>query len=923
MKNSVKILVLFLFCLATLTGKATVINDQDQDAKTDKGVIAGRVIDEQNLSLPGATVVIKGTTNGSVSDENGFYRIINLNEGQYEIVVSYIGFKDQTKQVQVKANATTTVDFQLEAGIELNEVTVNGSLQGQSKALNQQKNSINVTNIISSDQVGRFPDANIGDALKRIPGINVQYDQGEARFGHIRGTPPELNSVTIDGDRIPSAEAEIRAVQLDLVPSDMIQTLEVNKVITSDMDADAIGGSVNLVTRSNPYKRRISGTVGTTYNLLTDKPAETLSLLYADRFLDDKLGMTLSGSYQNHKLGSDNKEAEWEDDGTMKEFQVRTYLLQRLRQSYSAAFDYQFDTSNKIDAKVIFNHRNDWENRYRIDYRDLDDDPGNQSIRRQTKAGTKKDGRLEDQRTLHFSLKGEHQLGNLEMKWKGSYAKASEDRPNERYIRYEIEDIDIAQDLSDTQNPQVIINNADARDLNSNWSLDEVTEEHQYTEDKDFKLAVDFKLPLSDTNNSKLKFGAKYKAKDKSRDNDFYDIDFSDEDGFSALALSNLSDQSRDDFLAGDYMVGKFVSKEFLGSLDLESSDFTQEQNKEELAGNFDASEDVFAAYLRFDQKIGDLDIVAGLRFENTSLEYSGYQIEFDNEGDITPDSPKKTDVEESSYSNLLPSLLLKYSLGENTQIKTAWTNTIARPRYFDLVPYVETNREDNEISVGNPELEATSSMNLDLMIEHYFKSVGLISGGLFYKDIKDFIVEEIKDDFNYNGETWSEFKQPINAGDASLFGLEFAFQRQFDFLPGFLRQFGIYTNYTYTKSEVSNFKIEDREDEELALPGTPEHNLNASLYYEGKKLSARLSINHASDFIDEVGGKAFEDRYYDKATHLDFNANYSFTKSLNAYVEVNNILNQPLSYYQGSSKFIMQDEYYDARINLGLKFNF
>ena len=259
MKSSAKNLVLFLFCLATLSGKATVINDQDQDSKTDKGVIAGRVIDEQNLSLPGATVAIKGTTNGAISDENGFYRIINLHEGQYELVVSYIGFEDQSKQVKVKANTSTTVDFQLEAGIELNEVIVNGSLQGQSKALNQQKNSIHVTNIISSDQLGRFPDANIGDALKRIPGINVQYDQGEARFGHIRGTAPEYNSVTIDGDRIPSAEAEIRAIQLDLIPSDMIQTLEVNKVITADMDADAIGGSVNLVTRSNPYKRRISG----------------------------------------------------------------------------------------------------------------------------------------------------------------------------------------------------------------------------------------------------------------------------------------------------------------------------------------------------------------------------------------------------------------------------------------------------------------------------------------------------------------------------------------------------------------------------------------------------------------------------------------------------------------------------------------
>ncbi len=894
-------------------------NNPDQDLKGNKGIISGRILDEANLPLPGATVMIKETTNGTVSDVNGFYKIVNLSAGQYELVVSFIGYEGQTEQVEVEAGETVVIDFQLNAGIELQEVMVSGSLQGQSKALNQQKNNINVSNIISSDQVGRFPDANIGDALKRIPGINVQYDQGEARFGHIRGTAPEYNSVTIDGDRIPSAEAEIRAVQLDLVPSDMVQTLEVNKVITADMDADAIGGSVNLVTKSNPYKQRISGTVGTTYNMLTDKPTETISLLYADRFADGKLGMTLSGSYQNHQLGSDNKEAEWDDDESLKELQVRTYLLQRLRQSYSAAFDYEFNANNRIDAKVIYNHRNDWENRYKLKYK-----PGKGEISRETKAGTNKDGRLEDQRTVHVSLKGLHQIGNLEMKWKGSYAKASEERPNERYISFETEDIDMSTDLSDTRNPKVIVNTPAGQDLNSNWSLDEVTEEHQNTEDKDLNFALDFKLPLAADNSSKLKFGAKYKNKDKSRNNEFYEIDIEDEDGFSADALANLADQSKSDFLAGDYRAGSFVSKEFLGALDLNNtSKFSQVENPEELAGNFDAGEDVFAAYVRFDQKIGDLDIVAGVRFENTSLEYSGNAIEFDDDGKITKESPVKTDVETSSYSNFLPSLLLKYELGENTQVKAAWTNTIARPKYFDLVPYVEINREESEAKIGNPDLEAASSMNFDLMIEHYFSNVGLVSGGIFYKDIENFFVDEAKTDYNFMGETWEKFEQPINGGDASLFGFEFAFQRQLDFLPGILSNFGFYTNYTYTSSEVSNFQIEDRDDEDLTLPGTPEHNLNASLSYEGKKLSARLSFNYASDFVDEFNSEQFEDVWYDEVTYLDFNANYNLSKQLNVYLEVNNILNTPLSYYQGSSKFIYQDEYYDTRINLGVKFNF
>src|SRR5690606_24938259 len=136
-------------------------------------------------------------------------------------------------------------------------------------------------------QIGRFPDANIGDALKRIPGISVQVDQGEARFGAIRGTEPRLNSVTINGERVPSAEAEVRQVQLDLIPADMVAAVEVNKVLTPDMDADAIGASVNIVTRSAPATRRASFTLGGGAGLLREKVGGIGSVVLAQRFLDD------------------------------------------------------------------------------------------------------------------------------------------------------------------------------------------------------------------------------------------------------------------------------------------------------------------------------------------------------------------------------------------------------------------------------------------------------------------------------------------------------------------------------------------------------------------------------------------------------------------------------------------------------------
>ncbi|MCU4174823.1 TonB-dependent receptor [Carboxylicivirga sp. N1Y90] len=890
------------------------------------GYIHGRVTDSNNYPLPGAAVYIQeNLENGSITDVDGFYRLKNLADGSYTVQVNYIGFEKAEFTATITNGKGAEVNFILKEGIELQEIKINGQLQGQTKALNQQKNSINITNIIAADQVERFPDSNIGDALKRIPGINVQYDQGEARFGNIRGTSPDLSSVTINGERIPSAEAETRSVQLDLIPADMVQSIEVSKVVTADMEGDAIGGSVNLVTRSKPTARRITGTIGSGYNFLSEKPMAIGSIVYGDRFFKDKLGMVVSGSYHNHKLGSDNIEAEWDDDGTMKDFQIRTYELQRERQSYSASFDLKVNENHTFDLKGIYNRRKDWENRYRLRYTDIEqDDEGNwtSEIRRQTKSGTSdnKHARLEDQTTMNLSLGGEHHFGKLTANWKAAYSKAKEERPNERYISMRYKDVSIDPVLSNTEKPNVIVNTSEAKDLNSSWGFKELTEEFQYTDDIDRNFKLNFELPTTTT--AILKFGFKYKSKEKKRENEFYEYEPVDEDAFiaSATSNSNMINKSKSNFRAGDYTAGHFVKPEYVGDLNLNSSDFDGEANIEETAGNFNAKEDVYAAYVRWDQSIGArLKAVAGIRYEMTKVDYSGFVFDPDAEEDENQLEP--TGKQTSDYANILPSILLKYDISEDTKLKVAWTNTMARPRYFDLVPYVIKNREDGELERGNSNLSATTSMNFDLMVEHYFQSIGLVSGGLYYKGIGDYIAKQRTHE-TIDGVDWIVY-EPINVGDADLFGFEAAFQRQFNFLPGFLKNIGLYANYSYNYSKVSNVKLEDREDEDISLTGTPEHTLNASLFYESKKLTLRASLNYASAFLDEYGSEAFEDRYYDKATHLDLSGSYDITKNLKLFAEVNNVLDQPLRYYQGESKYTMQEEYYGVRMQGGIRFNF
>ncbi|GAA4836627.1 TonB-dependent receptor [Algivirga pacifica] len=857
---------------------------------------------------------------GTVADANGYFLLQDIPEGTQEMTVSYIGYEAMTTSVEVAEGTTMLPLLKFQEIKALNEVVVWGNASGQNKAINQQKASDRIVNVISSDQIGRFPDSNIGDAMKRIPGVYVQYDQGEARFANIRGTAPQLNSITINGERIPSAEAEIRSVQLDLVPADMIQMVEVSKAVTPDMDGDAIGGSVNLQTRVAPADRRVSATLGSGYNFIANKPMLNGSLIYGDRFANDKLGVIVSASVFDHHLGSDNIEGEW-DGEQLKEFQVRQYYLQRLRQSYSLGADYKLNDNHTLYLQGMYNHRNDWENRYRLRFDDLEyneeTDTYEAEIRRETKGGANdKNRRLEDQRVYNASLSGDHIFGALTADWKVKYAKASETRPQERYITYRQKGQTVAFDLNDPYQPTP---STTFPEVTSAWDFKEITEENQYTEEEDLTARLNLNWSIAEGEfASKLKFGGKYKLKKKLRDNEFFEFEPIEEDSFfSTLALEDVT---KDNYQAGNYAIGQFVSAETLGGLDLSNESlFEKSEVLEEIAGNFNAEEAISAGYISLNQRLGNkLSMVAGVRMEHTQVRYQGfvYQAEFEDQDENLTATGEQTDF----YTNWMPGIHLKYEPVQNLLVRAAWTNTIARPNYFDLVPYQQIFREDNELAIGNPALSPTTSMNYDLMGEYYLKSLGLFTAGAFVKQIDDFIVEQVSDEV-ING-TEYEVTQPINGGDALIAGVEMGIQKRLTFLPFPLNRLNVYSNYTYTFSEVSNFQIEDREDEVIALPGTAAHAFNGSLFYDSKKLNVGVSFNYTSAFIDELGDEPVEDRYYDQVFYLDANANYQVTPQLRIFAEANNLLNQPLRYYQGSVDRTMQIEYYAPRFSFGAKFD-
>ncbi len=917
-----------------------------------KGLLTGQVTDRQHLSLPGAVLKLNPGNLHTVSDPYGTFEFLNVPAGEYLLEVTYMGYQPAQKEVTIGADKIPAIHFSMqEATIAGSEVVIMGDrLRGQAKALNAQRSNANISNVVSSDQVGRFPDANIGDALKRIPGITMQNDQGEARNIIIRGLAPELNSVTLNGDRIPSAEGDNRRVQMDLIPSDMIQTIEVNKTLTPDMDADAIGGSVNLITRAAPNGERISATLSGGYNPIREKPLFTGGLVYANRFFNKKLGMVLSGSYNSNDYGSDNVEAVWKKDEFgntyIEEQDIRKYDVKRVRRSVAAALDYKFDEKNRISFNAMYNWRDDWENRYRYTVKDIEPEYDgdnriagfNGVVNRETKGGIDdsrtKGSRLEEQKVQNYALRGDHLLGNkLDMDWSVNYSIASEYRPNERYIDYEVEDVAFAKDFGPSRYP--LLRPLAAPDLSS-MELGTLSENTDKTKEDELGMKLNFRIPFSiiDGQKGRIRFGGRLRLKNKERNNTYREYSPTGDD------MSNLA-QVQQQYWGGDkwspdskYVPGTLVSKRYLGGLHLSDGNAFEGEDvpDEYLAVNYKATERITAGYIRWDQNLSNrLSMILGLRLEHTHIRYEGNLIQ--NEEELEG----KRSIE-NSYLNVLPGLTFRYNATEDLILRAAVTTGLARPNYYTLSPYVNTMLDDNAIDAGNPELKASYAWNADVMAEYYFKSVGLLSGGFFYKNVNNFIYNFRDESLTTEkfaaqfpdlpnpvpaGENWT-LTQARNGESVQVYGFEIALQRQLDFLPGaFLKGFGVYTNYTFTQSRAKGIYNEDGElRSQIALPGTAPHMFNASLSWENKRFSARLSLNYSAAYIDELGGNDFEDRFYDKQVFLDANASYAVVKWLRVFAEVNNITNQPLRYYQGLASQTMQMEYYRQRMNLGLKFD-
>jgi outer membrane receptor protein involved in Fe transport len=1046
-----KLFILLVFGLTLFAFKGQAEGDERDG---NKGSLTGRIVDSENLPLPGAAIMIKSLNKGTVSDNNGVYRLLGLNPGEYVVTVSYVGFKPVEKKISLKDDKPQTLDFQLSDNEIIGEVVVKGSAGGVLKALNQQLNAPSIMNVISSDQVGSFPDPNIGDALKRIPGIHVQYDQGEAKLISIRGTDPSKSTISINGTAM-QGTGDNRSVGVDAIPADMVQAIEVSKAITPDMDGDAIGGAVNLVTRKAPYSKRLSVSAATGYNFLTSDPQVNANVIFGDRYFNDKFGVIGSASIYDQKLGSNKHNSSWEPTmvGNTEYFvpkylNIEQTLMERLRQSYTFGLDWKFNQNHSVAFTGIFNDYKDWRKTYtlRIDdiggdykgnwlmtdeYSDIkwfeqvfDDaeafqdeidskidangdgrndltgkpyiilDVNNDGIddltnkmyvdydplhptfhpeleRHVYAGGNEKGGDLIHKKIYNWGFEGEHVLGIVKADWKFAYIKTIEDEPDSR--DFELQSYNEKTVVMDFTNPRYLgldkgfgIDNVSQQiagrtspDIDENrvdtWELDGFKGRERRSNVDQFLYQVDFELPLIQGKyENKLKFGAKARTMEKSRktlnrrkfkpaDDPAYPGTYNWVNMWSDFA-QNMEDVSSN-FNNSRYTVGQMVTAEWVGQqdIDFEKATSTWQHNtlyNSEIADSYTASEDVYSGYLMSTQKLGDnLSLLAGLRLEQTKVNYHGFEY-FERAETFDEVSANQ------DYVSLLPGIHLKYMPTTKSVFRLAYTKTISRPNYRDIVPYTKCDINDMEIFFGNPDIKPTLANNFDLLGEYYLGSTGLLSAGIFMKNIRDYevrIIDELPweevspylptpDEINartdntaaqkadyikrYNKAKGKDFESftPGNGGNANLFGVEVAFQKKLDFLPGVLSNFSVYANFTHNWV--------DNKDNEYKLSGTAEDILNASLAYDNKRFSARISYNYTSNFLTSNGQTEQYDVYYDKVSYLDANIDIFITKKLVFFASANNLLNEVQRTYQWKPEYTYSSLENGTRVQAGLKYN-
>lgn len=820
------------------------------------------------------------------------------------------------------ALALAIASERLQAAGQTEHVDVVGQAASISQALKEQRASDSIESVVHADGMAQLPDENVAEAAQRLPGISIERDQGEGRFVSVRGLGPDLNSVTINGTLVPSPESERRAVALDVLPSELVQSLSVIKTLTPDMDANSLGGTVDVKSLSAFDHQGLfyTGSSEASYDKNTRQTSPKFSGAVSDRFSlgdgIDNFGVAAALSWQKRDFGSDNVETggawDFEEGPRLQEFEQRDYDIRRERSGGGLNFDYKPDDLSSYYLRTLYSRYKDSETRNSTSIEFADPLAAGELGDAETKRKLKQ--REETQEIQSYVFGGERTLGLWTLSGQTGYSRSSEDSPG--HIANAA--FDAADDFTDSgfydrDKPRPIIGQGFYDP--SNFSLDKVDWEKQKTTDTEKNLRLDLAREY-DFNGyaSQFKFGGKLSRRDKDNDldawvyKDFADLGFSDEQ----LNLNSLR-KGKVDYRLGNFGPGISGSgiEQLIGSLD--RGDFYDET--ESRVNDFKMSEDINAGYLMNTLDLDDWRFIVGMRYEGTEFEAKGTGVD---DGEFSA-----TDTQRD-YHHWLPGLHARYQLDKNTQVRAAWTKSVVRPTFGQLAPGFVI--EDDEATFGNPNLKPLESSNLDLGIEHYMGRAGTVSAFVFYKDIQNFVYNT---DLAGTG-AWVDFSEAhtfTNGDSAKLYGLELAYSQKFDWLPAPWNGLLLGANATFSRSdaEIEGFDAASGRNvkRSIDLPSQSDTVGNLMLGWENDKLSLRLSANYKSDYLYELAAinDAAHDLHVDSQTFVDFSANYALTKNLQLNFEAQNITDESYFVYTGHRPYNAQFEEYGPTFKLGLTF--
>ncbi|MCO5786815.1 TonB-dependent receptor [Pseudomonas sp. G11-1] len=799
-------------------------------------------------------------------------------------------------------------------------VDVIGQAAQLEQALDDQRRANTIKSVVHADAIGQLPDDNAAEALQRVPGLSVERDQGEGRFVRVRGLGSDLNSVTINGTLVPAPEDDRRAVAMDVLPSELVQSLSVVKTLTPDMDANSLGGTIEVESLSAFdhdglfYSLSAEGS----HDENTSKNSPKLSGAFSNRFSIgdgvDNFGVAAALSWQERKFGSDNVETggawDFDDGARLEEIEQRRYDIARERTGLGLNLDYRPDEHSEVWFRSLYSRYKDDEVRQGLvtTFGDpqLPGELGEAEVARELKA------REETQEVKSFVFGGKRQLGDWGVSAQAGYSKAGEDSPGGIGTAAFEADEDFSNvGYSGTRKPRLRAGQ-DLYDA-THFSLTEVEWEKQKTTDTEKNIKLDLTRDFSLSGMpSQLAFGGKLSRREKDNDLDIWVFEDFDELGFSDAQL-NLSQFSRG---TTDYGLGRFgprISDRAVKDLisGLNRADFYDEE--ESRINDFTIEEDINAVYIMNTLDIDDLRIIAGLRYEDTSIKARGTGLD---QGDFVANNTS------NDYDHWLPGLHAIYQLNDQTQIRAAWTNSVVRPTFGQMFPGFVLDGDEAEF--GNPDLKPLESSNFDLGIEHYMGRAGAVSAFVFYKDIDNFIyTADVAGTGAYAG--FSEAITSINGDSATVYGLELAYSQKFSWLPSPWNGLLLNANTTFTKSDADIEQFDPdlgaMRSRSIRLPGQSDVTGNLTVGWENDKLSLRLSTNYKSNYLDEVGDvlDARYDYKVDDQLFVDFSAGYFLRDNLQVFFEAQNLTDESYYVYTGKRRYNAQYEEYGPSYKIGL----